>query len=244
MTAARTYLIAAGLAGSLVLAGALPALADSTPTPSTSAGATAKACSAARLTFIKARVDLATSRRYTEISKLTSHLSVRPHVTSDDRATLTNLYASDRSGLGQVDATVQADTTCASAVSDGKKIVTDFRIYLLVAPQTHLTVASDSGTWGTSQLMGAEPALQKAIDAIPTGANKTQAQSLYNDAVSKVSTAQSNFAGVSAAALALTPAGYPGNAPTLNSLRSKVLAGTSALQSAVQDAKQIRGLVG
>lgn len=70
MTTARTYLIAAGLAGSLVVAGALPALANSTSTPSTSAGATAKACSADRLTFIKARVDLATSRRYTEISKL------------------------------------------------------------------------------------------------------------------------------------------------------------------------------
>lgn len=243
MTTTRSFLIAAGLAGSLVLATAVPAIADPTPAPSSAAGSV-KACSAARLSFIKARVDLATSNRYTEISKLTTHLGARPHVSTSDRATLSNLYTSDRSGLAAVNASVQADTTCAAALFDGKQVVTNFRIYLLLAPQTHLTVASDTGAWGAAQLISAEPAVQKAIDALPTGATKTQAEALYNDAVSKASTAQSDFAGVSSAVLELTPAGYPGNAPTLNSLRSKVLAGTSALQSAALDASQIRGLVG
>jgi hypothetical protein len=237
MNVSRILGAAAG-ATALVVASGLPAFADTTPTP-----AAHSTCSPDQLAYVKARVDLNVAHRELTISKLTSALAARTHVTDAHRATLSGLFSSDAAGLKAVDATVQADTTCKQAVTDGRTVVTDYRVYMLLVPQTHLVAASDTGGYGASRLTAVEPKLQAGIDAITDPAKKAQAQAAYDDLVAQTKTAADDFAGVGDAMLALKPADMPAAQSKVTAERSKVQAGRTALTTALKDAKTIRGLL-
>lgn len=225
-------------AAALVLGSALPALAAS-PSPS----ARPSTCSAEQLAYVKARVDLHVAQRQLTIHRLTSALAARPHVTDDHRATLSGLYTSDAAGLTAVDATVQADTTCKQAVTDGRTVVTDYRVYMLLVPQTRLVAASDTGAYGAGRLTTAEPKLQAGINAITDPTKKAEAQAAYDDLVVQTKAASDDFAGAGDAMLALKPADMPAAQAKVTAERAKVQGGRAALTIALKDAKTIAGLI-
>jgi hypothetical protein len=239
----RAALLAATTTGAtvLVMGAALPAMAAG-PTPSPSPTGT-HTCSADALAYVQARVNEHVAQRQLTIRGLTSALANRPHVSAGHRSTLSGLFTSDASGLAAVDATVQADTTCKQAVTDGRTVVTDFRVYLLLVPQTHLVAASDTGAYGAGRLTAAEPTLQAGIDAITDPTKKAQAQAAYDDLVAQTTSATDDFAGVGDVVLALKPADIPGGESTLTAERSKVQGGRSALTAALKDAATIKGLL-
>ena len=241
MKRALNSTVAALVLGTGLAAGLAPAPAFAvTTTPATTA---IKSCQPASLAAIKAHSAAAVAHRDSTLDLLSAKLAARPAVTSSHRAVLTALYASDKAGLDAVNAKVQGDSTCKVAHADAQAIVADYRVYLLVVPQSGLTLAADAGSSGASALAGAEPALHKAIALMPAGPSKDQAQALYADLADQVSAAQSNFAGVGDTVLALTPSGYPGNAGTLATQTAKVTAGGSALGKAVSDASQLATLL-
>lgn len=223
--------------------GAVPALADTTPSPSPT-GSSAQTCSPARLSYVQARVNAAVQARELTITQLIRVLAARTHVTDGHRGTLSGTYTADVSGLRSADAQVQADTTCTQAVTDGRTVVTSFRVYLLLAPQTHLVAAADTGTFAAVQLAAAEPKAQAAIDALTDPTTKAAAQAKLDDLKTQVSTAQSDLAGVADGALALVPANIPAAEPTLAGYRAKVSSAHAALAQAVADAKALRSLLG
>jgi hypothetical protein len=232
-------------------ASAAPAFAAS-PAPSAPSGSSVRAaassgaaatCSADQLAYIKARVDLHVAQRQLTIRQLTSALAARTHVTDPHRATLTGLFTSDASGLAATDAKVQADTTCKQALSDGRTVVTSYRVYMLLAPQEHLVAASDTGTYGAGKLTAAEPKLQAGIAAITDPTKKAEAQAAYADLVAQTTSASDDFAGVGDSMLALVPADMPAAQSTVTAERSKVQAGRAALTLALKDAKTIATLL-
>ena len=186
-------LAAAGTGLVLVTAVATPAFADTTATPAPST----RTCSADRLAYVQARVDAAVKAREVTLDSLTRRLAARTHVSDAHRATLNATYTADASGLRTVDATVQADTTCAQAVTDGRTVVTGYRVYRLVVPQTHLVAAADSGTYAAGQLAAAEPKAQAAIDALTDAQKKATAQAQLDDLKAQVGAA--NTASITAA---------------------------------------------
>ena len=243
------YPAAAALAFGLVLATAGPVLADTSApsaapsaSPSASSGS-ARGCTSQRLDRVQSRVDSAVSKRLTTIQRLTSALASRPHVTDAHRAALTELYAGDSSGLKAVDAKVQADTTCQAAVTDGRTVVTSFRVYLLLAPQTRLVSASDTGTYAAGRLAAAVPKAQTAVDALTDPTKKAAAQAKLDDLKAKVAAAQADFSGVGDEVLALVPADIPAKTGTLDGYRGKVADGRTALRAAAADAKALRDLL-
>jgi hypothetical protein len=243
MKATRIAAAAVTGATALVLASALPALAAS---PSAAPGAPTRSpasCSADQLAYVKAHVDLAVARRQLTIRQLTSVLAARTHVTDAHRATLSALFTSDAAGLAATDATVQADTTCKQAGTDGRTVVTSYRVYLLLAPQTHLVAASDTGAFGAGKLAAVEPKLQAGIAAIADPAKKAQAQAAYDDLVAQTTSATDDFAGVGDAVLALVPADIPAQQSVVTAEQSKVQAGRAALTLALKDAKTIQSLL-
>ena len=125
MNARRLMSVAVAGTGLALVAGTVPAYADTSPSPAPSppAGA-ARTCAADRLSYVQARVDAAVKKRLVTIDRLTTALAARPHVSDAHRATLSATYTSDTSGLTAVDAKVQADTTCGQAVADGRTVVT------------------------------------------------------------------------------------------------------------------------
>lgn len=239
MRTTRLISVAAG-ATALVLASGLPALADTTPSAHPAPRTT---CTPDQLAYVKARVDLNVAHREVTIGKLTAALAARQHVTDAHRAALSGLFTSDAAGLKAVDATVQADTTCQQAVTDGRTVVTDYRVYMLLVPQTHLVAAADTGAYGAARLTAAEPTLQAGIDAITDPTKKAQAQAAFDDLVAQTKTAADDVAGVGDAMLALTPADMPAAQSQVTVQRSKVQAGRTALTTALKDAKTIAGLL-
>lgn len=245
MNSRRIVTLAATSASLGLVLTAAPALADSTaPTAPPGSSSTVRTCSADRLSFVKARVDAAVKKREATIDKLTSALAGRPHVTDAHRSTLTSTYTSDASGLTAVDATVQADTTCAQAVSDGWKVVTDYRVYLLLVPQTHLTAAADTGTWAAGRLTAAVPKVQAAIDALTDPQEKAAAQAKLDDLTSQVAGATSSLSGVADGVLALKPADIPAKLATIQGYRAQVATAHADLAKALADARALRALLG
>lgn len=200
-------------------------------------------CAQVRLDAIKRWSTLAVTRRHATIAVLSGRIAVRPHVTPAHRNTLVGRFGSDGSGLDGVNQSVQAATTCAAAHAEATHVVTDFRVYLLLVPQTHLTVAADTGAYGASRLAAAEPKAAAAIALLPAGEKRTAAQAAYDDLVAQVRAAQSDFGGVGDTVLALAPAQYPGFTTSLDSARAHVGAGVAALGKAVADAERLATLL-
>ncbi len=224
----------------LVTGAAAPAFAETTPT----SAPTTRTCSADRLGYVQARVDAAVKKREATIDSLTRALAARTHVTDAHRATLTSTYGSDESGLRAVDAKVQADTTCGQAVTDGRTVVTDYRVYLLLVPQTHLVAAADTGTYAAGQLAAAEPKAQTAIDALTDPQQKATAQATLDDMTSRVSSATASLSGVADGVLALTPADIPAKESVIDGYRARVSAAHADLAKALADAKTLKSLLG
>ena len=211
--------------------------------PSPGAPSTGKTCSADQLAYVKARVDLHVAQRQVTIHQLTSTLAARTHVSAGHRSTLSGLYTADASGLAAVDATVQGDTTCKTAVEDGRTVVTDYRVYMLLVPQTHLVAASDTGAWSASRLAATAPKLQTAIDTMTDATKKAAAQAALDDLTAKTTAAGADYAGVGDVVLGLVPADMPAAQSTLTAQRAKVQAGHAAMTAALKDAKTIAGLL-
>lgn len=211
--------------------------------PSPGAPSAGRTCSADQLAYVKARVDLHVAQRQVTIRRLTSTLADRPHVSAAHRSTLSGLYTVDAAGLAAVDAKVQADTTCKTAVDDGHTVVTDFRVYMLLVPQTHLVTASDTGAWGASRLAATAPKLQTAIDAMTDATKKAAAQAALQDLAAKTAAAGGDYSGVGDVVLGLVPVGMPAGQSTLTAQRARVQAGGTAMTAALTDARTIAGLL-
>ena len=193
---------------------------------------------------MQASVDAAVKKRLVTIDRLTTALAARSHVSDAHRATLSSTYTSDTSGLTAVDAKVQADTTCGQAVADGRTVVTDYRVYLLLVPQTHLVAASDTGTYAAGQLSATEPKVQAAIDALTDPQEKATAQAKLDDLTAKVDAATASLSGIADAMLALKPSDIPAQLATIDGYRAKVASARQDLRQAIADAKALKTLLG
>jgi len=238
----RRFLTVAAATATAALVATTPALAATSPSPS--APPTGRTCSADRLTYVQARVDAAVKHRQVTIDRLTSALAARTHVTAGHRSTLSSTFAADRTGLTAVDAKVQADTTCGQAVTDGRTVVTDYRVYLLLVPQTHLVAASDTGTWAAGQLTAAEPKAQAAIDALTDPQEKASAQAKLYDMKTHLGAATAALSGVADAMLAINPTDIPAQLATIDGYRAQVASARTDLAQAVADARALRSLLG
>ncbi len=233
-------LAVAGTGLVLVTGATAPAFADTAPSPAPST----RTCSADRLAYVQARVDAAVKARELTIDSLTRRLAARTHVTDAHRATLTATYTADASGLRTVDATVHADTTCAQAVVDGRTVVTSYRVYRLLVPQTRLVSAADTGTYAAGQLAAAEAKAQAAIDALTDAQKKATAQAELDDMKAHVDAATTALSGVADGMLALVPADIPAKQPVIDGYRASVASAHADLAKALADAKSLKALLG
>src|SRR5436190_1049779 len=73
-----------------------------------------------------------------------------------------------RTGLQQLDATIQAETDGKQAVAEYRRIFIDFRIYWLQTPKTHEVVACDRETKADATLTSLEQKIQARVDQAKT----------------------------------------------------------------------------
>ena len=225
---------------------AAPSVADATGTTapsSTSAPASNPLCTAATLGQAQQRVEAALSGRVTQLNTLlTAVNSTANHLSAPDRGTLqSDISTVELPGIQGLEPQAQQATTCAALRSVARQMVFDYRVYVVMTPQTHLTIVADDETFVEGVLAGLEPKISAAIqNAQSQGKDVAAAQSAFADFQKQVTAAQGATTGEAAQVLAQKPQGYPGNWTVFRSARSNLGNARLDLHAALADARQIR----
>jgi hypothetical protein len=226
----RTRLSAAALGAVFAVgAAALPAHA-----------ATGTADPAAALTKAKAAVADGITDRLTTLAELQSRLAGQRDVPDAAHSTLSSLLVSDISGLTALKTKVAGEATVAAVRADGKTMVDDYRVYLLVAPKVHLTHALSAERDAAARLAKVHDELAARLAKDPKA--DTQAnQDLLADITVQLKAAGAAVDGKDQALLALKP-GPDGKAlsDAVKAVGGSAKTARDDLRKAVADAKKVR----
>jgi len=199
-------------------------------------------CTAAVFGQAQQRVEADLSARVTQLNSLLSAVDAATQLTAGDRQTLQDdISTTELPGIEALQPQVQQATTCAQLFKAAHAMVFNFRVFVVMTPQTHMTIVADTETFVEGQIVNLEPAIAQAIqNAQAHGKDVSGAQAAFTDLKNQVSAAQAATAGQAAQVLAQTPAGFPGNWPVFLSARTNLVNAHNDLHAAFTDAKQIR----
>jgi hypothetical protein len=200
----------------------------------------ATADSGAGLTKAKAAVTDGITDRLTTLGNLQTSLTAYKDLPDAARGTLSQVIASDISGLTALKAKVAGETTEAAVRADGKAMVDDYRVYLLVVPKVHLTHVLDVENAAAARLVKVHDALADRLAKDP--AADTQAnKDLLADMSAAIQAADTGVDGKDAALLALQPSpDGKGLTAAVKEASGPAKAARDELKKAVADAKKVR----
>lgn len=203
----------------------------------------AQAADGAALQKAKDTVTAGITGRLEAIQDMQTRLAAFKDVSSDHVATLTTLLSQDATGLTALKAKVAGETTADAVRADGKAMVDDYRIYLLVEPKVHLVNALSVEADAVAKLHKVHDALADRLaknTALDTQANKD----LLTDMNNQISAADALLDGKIATVLAIQPG--PDAKSIVGMVKQVSSAAHSArddLRNAVKDAKQVRDVL-
>jgi hypothetical protein len=145
--------------------------------------------------------------RQVQLALLGTEVVNSANVTSSDRAALSTIITNEQAALATDATNAQAATTFAQLDAVRQAVLGDERVYAVVTGQVGLVLGADNDTVVESGYT----ALVTELTPLVTELGSNWATGLLGDVTTEVNAATSLTNGVSAEALALTPAGYPGN---------------------------------
>lgn len=233
---ARSAAIVAGL-GMLVATVVTPLTAFAAA-PANLCGATDTQCV---ITFGNARI----AERQAALSKLNSRVSAAYNarrITAADNSALVSDIATNESGLTSLKATLDSATDARTARADVKLIYTQFRIYAVLLPRDYHALWLDLIIHVDARVKGAEPLIQDAINGAPSGV-QAQANTLFTDLKTQVTTAEAQADAAQGIIPQLTPANFNSNAANyatqFGSFKTDIQSAHAATRQAVSDLHQI-----
>jgi len=244
--------VAAGVLTAGAVAGmtlAVPGAAFAASSAADAAGSTSTVppssprCTPSLFSQAQQAVQAALTARVTQLDALQSAAGdTANHLTAGDRQTLqTDITTTEIPGIQALQPQVQQATTCPQLRAAARAMVIDYRVYMVMTPQTHLTVVADDETFIEGQFTAFEPTIAQAITAAQhAGKNVTAAQAAFTDLKNQVATAQSATTGQDTTVLAQTPQGVPGNWQVFLAARTDLTNARNDLHTAYADARQIR----
>jgi hypothetical protein len=143
-------------------------------------------------------------KRLTSLGDLQTRLAAFKDVSAGDRTTLSTLLSSDVTGLTALKAKVGGETTVEAVRADGKTMVDDYRVYLLVGPKVHLTHALAAETAADVRLTKIHDALADKL-AKDSKADTDANEELLADMAAQIKAADARIDGKTSALLALKP---------------------------------------
>lgn len=186
-------------------------------------------------------------RRLATIAVLGSVVDAAGALTDDHAAALDRILADSAAGLRALRAEIEADTALAELREDLRRIVEDFRIYVLVARQVHLVVAADTVEATVDRFGETVDTLEAAIDAAEAaGTDVTEARRLLAALVEDVRAADAAVDDVARTVLPLTPADWNDETaqPLLRAARQAVADARDHLRQALVGARAILAILG
>jgi len=216
-----------------------PAAGDPT---GTGANVSSPECSTSIFTAAQQKVEGELADRVTQLEDLAGRVNGSTTVTSGDKSALTDqITGTELPGIQALQTAVQGDTTCAQLRTDAHSMVYDYRVYLVMTPETDLVLATDTAGAVETQMANLESTISAAITKAQSESKDVSgAQSAFSDFEAQVSASQGLTNGQSATLLALTPQGCPGNVSTLQGARSNLQTVRQDLQAARADLGTIR----
>jgi hypothetical protein len=175
--------------------------------------------------------DCEIGRRLVLLDRLGSRVDGSANLTTAHRTALAGQIDATTSGLIALRTAIDHETDLTALKADLRKIVTDYRVYVLVSPKSNLVIAADTLQAGYTSFGVVEGRLADAIAAAKAaGKDTTKAQADYDAMIAKVDQAEALLAPVAGSIIDLTPADY--NAGTARPV----------LQAAHNSLRQVRGL--
>ena len=182
-------------------------------------------------------------RRLVTIPVLQDHVAIAGGLAGADRTALQSQLTADTSGLTALRTAIDAETDVTVLRADLGKIVTGYRIYLLMVPKTAEVIAADAELAAVARLDTLSTKLQARITAAGAGGKDvTAAQADLDAMIAKVGQVSPLVSGIPAAVLPLTPAQYNGGTarPILVSSHASLQSGRALLNAARADAAACR----
>jgi hypothetical protein len=190
------------------------------------------------------RCTSAIDRRLATLAQLGDRARASGPLTDAHEAAIVATTTEQARSLSGLRAEVVAAPTAAARAEGCRRVVPEYRVYLLTRPKVHLTLAADVLTAATGRLDEALTALEQAADTADAGGRDTSAARAEIAAARAGSaTARTSAGGVPGAVLPLEPAGYPANAPVLTASRATLTGARTTLRAAAQDARDARRLL-
>ncbi len=207
--------------------------------------ATQAAASRANATVetLRAFGDCEITRRFATLDKLATQVSGSKVLTSSHASALSAKISAARSGLTDLTATIDSETSIPNLKAHIVKIATDFRVYVLLAPQVHLVNASDGVVAAQTRFNDMSTRLAARIAAAKAAGKDTTAAQGHLDAMKAAVTRAVGLAQpIAGKVLPLTPSDWNSGAagPVLNQARTDLTAARNQLRTAVAEAKACR----
>ncbi len=232
MTTRIPRLAAALVVGGLTIGAAAPAFAQDETTE--------EEAGTEHVVNLKDRCQRAIERRLGDLATVQARLDDIEALTDGHENTLDGIIDSTESGLAQLSDDIADEDDRAELVALCTAIATDYRVYLVVLPQTHLTVGADrvdmAVDHGHDLLATFDAAVEAAITA---GADVEDAVALRDQAAAHLSIAESSNSGVAAGALGVTPQSYndgPGEV-VLDTVRGALRTAHTELEAGIEDGR-------
>ncbi|MDI1465818.1 hypothetical protein QEZ54_33085 [Catellatospora sp. KI3] len=236
------------LAGRLAATGLVAATLGLTAALPAQAAAPTGVVLADRATTVDAAKRLVTARIDGRLAVLRANgvaINNAARLSDGHQAALKAILDQAVTGLTELKAKVAGETTLEALKADARSMVEDYRVYILVQKQVHLTLAADVETAAVARLRTAYDKLGKAIAAAKAaGKDVGDAEAKLADMKAQLDKAEAAVSGVADALLAVKP-GPDAEAikAQTQAARGKVRDGRTALKAAIADAKAIRDLV-
>lgn len=157
-------------------------------------------------TQIIAKSDTAIASRVASLTKLSARIGAFKHLTADEKASLQATVQSSISAMNSLKTKIDGETDLATLKTDYASIAKDYRIYMLVLPSVTDIATTDNALANVTTYQATLTTLQARITAATTATKDTTAiQASHDDAVAKLTNAQSKSQAMVDAVTALKP---------------------------------------
>jgi hypothetical protein len=225
-----------GMVGILIGLTAAAASAGAIGRPVTTADTTSEQ----RLATIQSRGDAEIERRLKTLGNLTTKIAATTKLNASDKTALSAEVASATAGLTALKTQLDGETTLGAARTDAQNILTEYRVYALVAPKVLLIATADGQQAVEAKLSALADKLQTRVTAAASAGKPTNGLQTALDALkAQVAKAQAVSSSVEMKLLPLQPSDYNGDHTILASYITQLHQAHADNQAAYNNAKAL-----
>ena len=176
--------------------------------------------------------------RQVQLALLGTEVANSASLTPTDRSALVTIITNEQTALGTDATSAASATTYAGLNAVHQAVIGDERVYVVVTAQVNEVIGADNDTVLETGYTG----LVTELTPLVTELGSVRATHLLSNISSQVTAATALTTNLSTNALALTPAGYPGNESQIKTYNFQLAQVTKDLGIAKGDVKNIEDI--